>query len=91
MHMQEGIGRNGYRVLSGVFFGLGLLGLGSTLYAFPPSPDLFDWLGFSLSLVAFAVLFGLILVVLQKPLGARPMTVKPVADTATAKPPAAAP
>ena len=33
MHMQEGIGRGGYRMLAIVFASIGLLGLGSTLGA----------------------------------------------------------
>ena len=69
MHMQEGIGRDGYRVIAGVFFGFGLIGLGTTLYAFRPSAGLFDWLGFGFSSAAFLVMFTLILVVLQRPPG----------------------
>ncbi len=87
MHMQDGIGRAGYRMLAGVFFALGLVGLATTLYAFAPAADLFDWLGFGFSAVAFVVMFTIILVVLSGP--APPRRAAPVKPAPTAPPEAA--
>jgi hypothetical protein len=70
MHMQDGIGRNGYRLLAATFLGLGVLGLVTTLYAFQRASSpagLFDWLGFGLSLVALGALYALANVILMKP------------------------
>ncbi|MFO1532315.1 MAG: hypothetical protein ABR562_01230 [Thermoplasmatota archaeon] len=68
--MQEGIGRSGYRLLSSVFLGIGVLGLVTTLYAFEQGTGprgLFDWLGFGLSFVALVALYALALTILLKP------------------------
>lgn len=62
--MQEGIGRSGYRVIALVFFGLGLLGLATSLYAFKPTAGPFDWLGFALTAIAVTALLTLCLLVL---------------------------
>lgn len=77
MHMQDGIGRGGYRLLATVFLGIGVLGLVTTLYAFQAASSprgLFDWLGFGLSFVALVALFALTLRILWKP-GAEPAPV----------------
>jgi hypothetical protein len=63
MHMQDGIGRGGYRVLSLVFFGVGALGLLIAAVALRPS-GLFEWLGLALAAIAIATLTGLILATL---------------------------
>lgn len=61
--MQEGIGRSGYRMLALVFFGLGVLGLATSMYWARPS-GVFGWLGFVLDAVAVTALLVLALVVL---------------------------
>ncbi|MES2154454.1 MAG: hypothetical protein V4510_04895 [bacterium] len=71
MHLQDGIGRGGYRLLSAIFLALGILGLLTTLYAFrganaQPRGGFFDWLGFGLTFVALAALFGTLLILLQR-------------------------
>ncbi len=69
MHLQEGIGRGGYRWLASVFVALGVLGLLTTLYAFKGGSGqerggFFDWLGFGLTMVALALLYGMVLLIL---------------------------
>ncbi len=71
MHLQEGIGRGGYRWLATVFVILGVLGLTTTLYAFKGATDqarggLFDWLGFALTIVSLALLYGMTLLILAR-------------------------
>jgi hypothetical protein len=60
MHMQEGIGRGGYRMLALVVFGLGALGVATAAVATDPA-GFFDWLGFLLAGVALAALLGIVL------------------------------
>jgi hypothetical protein len=60
--MQEGIGRSGYRVIALVFFGLGVLGLATSLYDDQPSG--LGWLGFFLTAIATLALLVLSLTVL---------------------------
>lgn len=70
MHMQDGIGRGGYRILALVFLGIGVLGIVATLYAFRQAATprgFFDWLGFALTLVALLALSGVTFLVLRKP------------------------
>lgn len=61
--MQEGIGRSGYRVIALVFFGLGALGLATTLITFGAAAW-FEWLGYALVAVALVALLVLALQVL---------------------------
>lgn len=82
MHMQDGIGRGGYRVLTLVFFAMGALGLVLAAVALDPA-GLFDWLGLGLAAIAVATLTGLMLA-----------TLGPMAFTSSATPrrgPAGAP
>jgi len=67
MHLQEGIGRGGYRWLATVFVALGVLGLVTTLYAFKTGQvrgGFFDWLGFALSFVALMLLYATLQILL---------------------------
>ncbi len=61
--MQEGIGRSGYRVIALVFFGLGVLGLATTLRTFGAT-SWFEWLGYGLLVVALVALLFLAMRVL---------------------------
>lgn len=63
MHLQDGIGRGGYRVLAFVFFAVGALGLAMAAIALSPA-GFFEWLGLALAAVAIATLTGLILATL---------------------------
>lgn len=63
MHIQDGIGRGGYRVLAFVFFAVGALGLAMAAIALTPS-GFFEWLGFALGAIALATLTGLTLAAL---------------------------
>jgi hypothetical protein len=89
MHLEEGIGRGGYRMLALVFLGIGALGLLSSLYAFiHPTLAFFNALGFVLMGVALGALFVLVLVILGRPApepepealpaGAPPVGIRPV-------------
>lgn len=65
--MQEGIGRTGFRLLASVFFGIGVLGLATTFYAFNQAKHdagIYDWLGFALTGVAIVAVYVLVFVVL---------------------------
>lgn len=67
--MQEGIGRNGYRLLGSVFFAIGLVGLAITWYAFnqvKQDASLYDWLGFGLTTIALVALYAVMLVLLAR-------------------------
>jgi hypothetical protein len=75
MHMQDGIGRGGYRVLAFVFFGLGAFGLAMAAVALAPSA-FFDWTGLVLAGVALATLTGLILATLG-PMAFAPRAARP--------------
>jgi hypothetical protein len=60
MHMQDGIGRGGYRVLAFVFLGVGGLGLLVATVVLAPA-DFVGWLGLGLAAIAVATLAGLTL------------------------------
>lgn len=60
MHMQDGIGRGGYRVLAFVFLGVGGLGLLVAAVVLAPT-DFVGWLGLGLTAIALATLVGLTL------------------------------
>jgi hypothetical protein len=77
MHMQDGIGRGGYRVLAIVFCGVGALGLLLAAVALSPR-GLFDWIGLVLAAVALVTLTGLMLTTLgPRPLGRVPGSDEP--------------
>jgi len=88
--MQDGIGRGGYRLLSSVFVGIGVLGIATTLVAFEQAGSprgLFDWLGFALTFVALAALYALTLVILWRPAAVEPVsTATPIAGAPPAAP-----
>ncbi|MHB8633272.1 MAG: hypothetical protein ACYDBQ_04790 [Thermoplasmatota archaeon] len=81
--MQEGIGRNGYRLLAAVFYGLGVLGLATTAFAFVQGHQgIYDALGFVLTALALTAVTTLVLVILARPQSA------PVSFTRTESAPA---
>lgn len=85
--MQEGIGRSGYRVIALVFFGLGALGLATTLLTFGAA-QWFEWLGYGLVAIALLALLVLSLQVLAVRAAAAPVD-RPVVEAAPSLLPAA--